>query len=610
MNAVETAWTMMAASCLTLGLIHLYVWRKQRLQYGSLLFFVLTVSIACAAVYELRMMGAATPAEYAAALRWAQLPVTVAILSIVGFVRFHFGSGRIWLAFATCLVRLVALAANFLTGVNLNFERITALDHVPLWGSAVAAVPVGLLNPWWLVAQLGNLLLTAFIVDASLSLWHRGDVVSRRRALVLGGSLTLCVLFTASVALLVFSGRLHAPTALTPAFFIVVLAVAYELGQELVQAAQLSRDLRESELRTELAAQAAGLAFWSWDPAHRELWLSPLGRRIFGLAESGRVDPETLLARMHPDDQQAVRRELDNTVRHGGTFEREFRAATTGGEARWVAIRGQLDPQARGTPGLLRGVAFDITERVRMEREVAQHRNELAHIARVSTLGELAGSLAHEINQPLMAILANAETAQSLLERLNPADQDLRDILADIVDDDMRAGMVIQRLRELLRKGEVQLLPLDLNGLVGDVLRLMRTELLHRGITPSASLAPRLPAVLADRVQIQQVLINLVMNACDAMSAVGGARELRIATRLSARDGVELSVTDCGGGIAIADFERIFEPFFTTKKQGMGLGLSVCRTIVAAHGGRLWAENNAGAGATLRVTLPLAAAAS
>lgn len=599
----------MASACLTLGLIHLYVWRRQRSQHGNLLFFVLAISIACAGFFELRMIRAATPEQYAAALRWAQVPVTAAILSLIGFVRFHLGFGRTWLACLICLVRMVALALNFLTGVNLNFERIIALDHVPMWGNAVAAVPIGVLNPWWLVAQIGNLLLIAFIVDASRSLWRRGDPASRRRAVVLGGSLVLCVLFTAGASLLVFSGRLHTPTTLTPAFFIVVLAMAYELGQELVQAAQVSRELRESELRTELAAQAAGLAFWSCNPAGTEVWMSPLGRRIFGLAEFERVSLETLLTRIHTDDREAMRRALDRTVRDGGTFEQEFRTVATSGEPLWVAIRAQLDPPARDAPSLLRGVAFDIAERVRMEREVEQHRNELAHLARVSTVGALAGSLAHEINQPLMAILANAEAAQSLLESSSTADPELREILTDIVEDDKRAGMVIHRLRELLRKGRVQLRPLDLNGLVDDVLRLLRNELLHRGVTVSASLAAQVPPVLADHVQMQQVLINLVMNACDAMDAVRGGRELRVSTRVNDTDGVEVSVTDCGGGIAIADLEHIFEPFVTTKANGMGLGLSVCRSIVAAHGGKVWAENNTEAGATLRFTLPVVAAA-
>lgn len=165
---------------------------------------------------------------------------------------------------------------------------------------------------------------------------------------------------------------------------------------------------------------------------------------------------------------------------------------------------------------------------------------------------------------------------------------------------------MIHRLRVLLRKGEVQRGPLDLNDIVADVLRLTRNELMNRGVVASAELAADLPASLGDRIQLQQVLLNLVMNSCDAMDGVGGRHQLIVRTRVADGAGVEVSVSDSGGGIPAADLERIFEPFVTSKEHGMGLGLSVCRTIVAAHGGRLWAESVDGKGATLRFALPVA----
>jgi len=235
-----------------------------------------------------------------------------------------------------------------------------------------------------------------------------------------------------------------------------------------------------------------------------------------------------------------------------------------------------------------------------------QQQAELAHLSRVTMLGELSGSLAHELNQPLTAILSNAQAAQRFLAHDKVDLDELRDILKDIVDEDKRAGEVIRRLRLLLKKGEVQHQPLDVNEVVLEVLKLVRSDLVNQGVTAHTELAPGLPLLHGDRVQLQQVLLNLVMNACDAMSGVvRDERQFIIRTKPADGQGVEVAVSDRGRGIPADHIERVFQPFFTTKPHGMGLGLSVCRTILTAHGGKLWAENNPDRGATFHFTLPV-----
>ena len=246
----------------------------------------------------------------------------------------------------------------------------------------------------------------------------------------------------------------------------------------------------------------------------------------------------------------------------------------------------------------------DITERRNVERATARQRDELAHLSRVAMLGELSGSLAHELNQPLTAILSNAQAAQRFLAQSPPRIDKLAEILADIVKSDHRAGAVIQRLRSLLRKEEAQRHPLDINEVVEESMRLMRSDLLSRQVVVSTDLADALPAVSGDRNQLQQVLLNFVINGCDAMDGQEADRRLLVRTRTTAHGNVEVSVADRGAGIPLADLERIFEPFVTTKATGMGLGLAICRSIVEAHGGRLWATNNADRGATLHCELP------
>ncbi|MCX6926989.1 MAG: ATP-binding protein, partial [Verrucomicrobia bacterium] len=242
-------------------------------------------------------------------------------------------------------------------------------------------------------------------------------------------------------------------------------------------------------------------------------------------------------------------------------------------------------------------------ERRQAEEKAQQQHEELAHLSRVTTVSELSGSLAHELNQPLAIILTNAQAALRLLAQQPPDLAEAREIIADIVSEDQRAGEVIRRLRSLLKHGETNLQPLTVNGIVEEALQLSRNSLIGRGVTVHRSLAPNLPQVQGDHIQLQQVLLNLILNACDAMSAhppVG--RQLTVAT--AHRDGTaRISVSDTGCGLP-PDVERIFHPFYTTKKHGLGLGLSICRSIITAHKGRLWAENSVAGGAVVHVELP------
>jgi len=263
-----------------------------------------------------------------------------------------------------------------------------------------------------------------------------------------------------------------------------------------------------------------------------------------------------------------------------------------------------LNPMQTAEGRFVLASVVDVTERKQRERDAAHQRDEMAHLARVAMLGELSGSLAHELNQPLAAILSNAQAAQRFLNREVPELDRVREILADIVKSDRRAGAVITRLRSLLRKEDAQHQPVDMNEVVQEVLALMRSDFFNRQVSVRTDLFPQLPAVSGDQVQLQQVLLNLLINGSDAMAGRNGGREMVVSTEITPERTVRVSVSDCGTGIRPEDLERIFEPFVTTKAQGMGLGLAVCHTIVKAHSGRLWAVNNPNGGATVTVELP------
>ena len=602
MSLITIIWSMSAAACLTLALLHFFVWCRQREAWANLLFALLAVATAMFAACELWMMQAETPEQFGTALRWAHAPAWLLVVSLAGFVHIYLNAGRRWLVWSICGLRTLSLLLNFLLGQNLNYLKITSLRHIPFLGESISVVE-GVRNPWQIVGQTSLMLLLIFIADATLTVWRRGE---RRRALVVGGSAIFFVIVGIGESVLALSGVISWPVVGTIPFLGMVAAMGYELSHDILRAAQLGRDLRESEHRMAMAADAANLGIWIRDLTRNEIWASEKWRGLFGFTPSERLEFEHILQRLHSDDREGFQQVLAKALEGGGTYDTEFRLILQHGETSWISSHGCVEVDATGQPVRVRGVSLDITTRKQAELEVQKQRNEMAHLSRVTMLGELSGSMAHELNQPLTAILFNAQAAQRFLAHDTANLDEVRAILVDIVDQDNRASEIIRRLRLLLKKGVVQQLPLDVNDLVREVLKMAHSDILNHGVAAHTALAHALPTVNGDRVQLQQVLLNLVINACDAMNGNAPAdRQLVLRTELSDGKDVLLSVSDSGEGIASERLERVFEPFFTTKIQGLGLGLSVCRTIIAAHCGKLWAANNPKRGTTFHFTLPV-----
>jgi len=362
--------------------------------------------------------------------------------------------------------------------------------------------------------------------------------------------------------------------------------------------------LQESEARFRSMADSAPMMIWMSDTQKNSEyfnkgWLDFTGRSMEQELDDGWTQG------IHPEDADHCLRTCKTAFESREPFNMEFRLRRRDGEYRWIADYGIPRYAPDGAFAGFIGSCIDITDGKIGELQLREQREELTHLSRVAVLGELTGALAHELNQPLTAILSNAQAAQRFLAQNPTSLSEVHEILNDIVVEDKRAGEVIRRLRALLKRGETQLQLLDVNEVVTDVLDLARADCVARGVKLVRELASNLPAVRADRVQIQQVLLNLIINACDAMSACDPRdRRLTIVTGMHDDASVKVSVSDCGNGIPADEIDRLFEPFFTTKAQGLGLGLTICRSIVAAHGGKLWALNNSAGGATFCLSLP------
>jgi signal transduction histidine kinase len=397
----------------------------------------------------------------------------------------------------------------------------------------------------------------------------------------------------------------HRQLILAAAALIVLEAVLIAiLLVQLRRRRRAEESLVENQQDMKLAAKAAKLALWHWDIARDVLWVTSEGRHLYGLPAGTEISMERFRDTLHPEDrgrvQQAIRQAVDGT----GEFSTDYRVVLPDAVVRWISAQGRVEFNGNGKPHSIRGVSLDITRLKQSELEVQLQREELAHLSRVATLGELSGALAHELNQPLTAILSNAQAALHFLAHPELDRAELTEILGDIVAADQRANQVIRRLRLLFQKGQIQIEPLDVNEVVQDVLEIIQRDLLNRSITVELELASGLPLVRGDRVQLQQVLLNLMTNAIDAMDEPGSDRRLCLRTACVDGEGVRVTIRDSGHGIPEEVLELVFEPFFTTKKQGLGLGLAVCRTILAAHGSELVAENHPDGGASFHFTLP------
>jgi PAS domain S-box-containing protein len=378
------------------------------------------------------------------------------------------------------------------------------------------------------------------------------------------------------------------------------------LERENVKRRRAEDELRRSEAFLAEGQRISRTGSWAWNVTTGEVSWSAEHFRIFGL------DPYTtapsyavFVDRIHPEDRAAFEDILQKAVQDGSDFQCDFRVITPDGVTKYVHSLGHLAAH-RGKSTEFVGTVMDVTERRLAEEALRSAAADLERASRLSTMGQLTASIAHEINQPLAAIITNADACLLWLDADKPNLAEARQAATAIVGNGHRAGDIIKSVRSLTRKSTPEMVSLDISEVIREVIVLMGAEFRRHGIRVETSLRSDLDSVIGDRVQLQQVVLNLIMNGIEAMAeSVHKQRQLRIKSARDEPGRVRVAVEDSGLGLDLVPADRLFEAFYTTKPEGMGMGLSICRSIIDAHGGRLWASPNMPNGAVFQFTLPV-----
>lgn len=607
MNPIIFLWSALSGACLMLASLHLLVWLRNRRAWENLLFSITVIGVVGLAAGELATMQAGTTGSYAAAIRWSHLNYGLCVACCLGFVHIHFGTGSKRLLGLALGLRALAVLANFTTGESLHIQEIHSLRQDTFLGQTVTMLGEWTPNRWVILGQLAALAQITYVGHAARQLLKTGIRSDQRRALLVGGGLVVFFLAASVQAGLVAAGVLRMPFLISVTFLGVVLVMGYELSRDVLRAAELLRDLQRSEQQLTLAAAAGKMSLWEWDFPTNRIWVNTAGREIYGVQPDETLDYHRFIATLHAADRPMVERAVEAAVAGPDPYATEYRVNLPDGSLRWLSGRGTVERDSQGRALRMRGISMDITERKEAELDFAKNRQELAHLSRVSVLGELAGTLAHELNQPLAAILGNAQVGRRMMNQESPDLKEVSAILDDVADDAKRAGGVIHGMRAMFRKDSVTEAPaIDLNESLDQVLGLLHSEIVSRKAKIELRLGVGLPPAAAGRVEVQQVILNLVINGMDAMK--GTAKDLLLEIATWQEDGrLHLAVRDHGPGIPEAMMPRLFEPFLTTKPGGLGLGLAISRGIAERFRGELTAENHPEGGALFRLTLPTAA---
>jgi signal transduction histidine kinase len=376
-----------------------------------------------------------------------------------------------------------------------------------------------------------------------------------------------------------------------------------ELQYRVHELADVNQALQRSQAYLDEAQRLSQTGSFSWDTRTSDIIWSKELYRIYEIDPAVKPTVDLALRFVHPDDREFVRHEIGDAATDKQEFHYECRMLMPDDTVKYVNVHAHRAKYPSGDEEII-GALMDVTAARRAQEALQSVRSELAHVARVVAMGEMGASIAHEVNQPLGAIVINGDASLRWLTRNPPDIDEACAAVQRMINDATRASEVIDRIRDLVRKTRPEVTQLDINAVIDEAIGLIKGEILRHGVTMQMELAPGLPLIKGDRIQLQQVIINLAINAAQAMAVIADrVRMLIIRSMPHEAHGVLVAVEDAGTGVDPEDLDRLFRPFYTTKSDGMGIGLSVCRSIIEAHGGRVWASPNIGPGMTFQFTV-------
>ena len=584
-----------------MGLLHVLLCFKDRRNPSYYFSTLMAMSAGSSAILELALLQAQSTEAYAQLLKLEVTSIYVLLIPMVWLVSIQLGSYQRWLAYVITAIWSVALVFNFLSPGSLVYEQVSEINRsMTFWGEHYG-VGSGPANPWNMLANLGVVLIIVYVILIARKAWQQG---SERRAITLGGSIVVFMLLAGTHSMLVDNGIVSTPYMVSFAYLAIVLAMSYELVDQAIQVPVLNREIAINQKRWQDLLENVQLAVIAVDNDGIITYANPYLQKLTGYSEPELI--QKYAAMLLPAAEQAsLRDRLQQALLEGPRPHSQWRIVCASGEERylvWSSVR-QFDSEGR-VAGLV-SVGTDITDQLQAQHDLQQSQQEMERILRANLLGELASTLAHELNQPLAAILSNAQAARRMLAKNKLEETMLAEILDDIVRDDKRAGEVIHGVRAMLRHGEVSREQLAVSDIVDEVVRIVKTEADTQGIRLTLTMAPELPPVQVNKIEIQQVLMNLIVNAMRIQLAKPRQERFVHVQVTSENDQINFTVRDRGPGIKTEAMDKIFEPFFTTRREGLGMGLALSRRIVQAHGGRIWAENHPEGGAVFSFTIPV-----
>ncbi len=579
MSWITAIWSATVGASLMMGLVYLLVWSQNRRSWANLCFFLIVIGVLGLAAGEMATMHAESSEAYGRAVRWTHLVYAIGFVGTLGFIHFYFGTGKRWLLALAIGLRLLVVLVNFTTGINAHFTVIHSLRKIAFLGEQVSVLGEWVPSPWALLPLLSSLVQFVYVADASIRLWRSGSQESRSRALIVGGALALFILIAVGQSALVTAGVLRMPMILSFPFLGVVLAMSYELSKDVLRAAHVSRELRESEQRMALATEAAQLGIWSRELARSRIWTSDKWRELFGFTKSERLDLESFMQRLHPDDRDRVRLVLAN-AEDTGRYESEYRVMLPNGQIRWIASRGRVEFSG-GRPALMRGASLDITARRQAEEAARSLSGRLIH-AQEAERTRLARELHDDLNQNLALLAVELDMFG---QKPPAADSEISERMRYLAEQVKTLSSNVHRLSHELHPAKLEQL-----GLVAAVRGLCRELGALRNIAIEFS-AHAVPRVVPDEIAL--CLYRIVQEGLQNVIRHSGSATAKVELMSDANE-LCLMVSDQGCG---------FDSMVATG--GGSLGLVSMRERVRLVRGEISVESRKGEGTRIKVQVPL-----